>query len=86
MSRQPHANKEKGMPVSDWKPWDGSYEKEWHDVMLPDGEVVEHCWPNAGVMCASDGTGRMWTHHDNIRVRTGRHPFIRDRTEPKEQP
>lgn len=40
--------------------WDGQYDKTWYDVLLPDGSVVERCWPNAGKMVATDGSGREW--------------------------
>lgn len=43
--------------------WDGSYEKEFHYVHLPDGTKVT-CWPNAGTMNAIDGSGRRWRPED----------------------
>jgi hypothetical protein len=43
--------------------WDGSYEKEFHYVHLPDGTKVT-CWPNAGTMNAVDGSGRRWRPED----------------------
>lgn len=39
---------------------DGDYDKEWYDVRLPDGQIVKHCWPNAGRMNATDGSGQEW--------------------------
>lgn len=45
-------------PGDDWATWSGDYDKEWYDVRLPDGTVIPHCWPNAGVMMAMDASGR----------------------------
>lgn len=33
---------------SDWKPYEGDYEKEEYDVRLQDNRIVMNCWPNAG--------------------------------------
>jgi hypothetical protein len=38
--------------------WDGSYTKRMYVVHLP-GECVV-CWPNAGLMNAMDGSGRIF--------------------------
>lgn len=46
--------------IPDWKPFDGEYDKKGYDVLLPDGTEVLWCWPNAGFMNATDGSGRMW--------------------------
>jgi len=58
-----------------WKVWDGDYEKTWYDVMLGTGEVLFHCWPNAGVMCACDGSGRMWEPGEVLFRTSGDHPL-----------
>ena len=35
----------------EWKTWTGNnYIKSHYDVLLADGSVIEHCWPNAGKM------------------------------------
>jgi hypothetical protein len=39
--------------------WDGEYEKQHYVLTTPIGEEVV-CWPNAGRMCSSDGSGRQW--------------------------
>ncbi len=45
----------------EWLLWDGAYDKKFYDVWLGKGDVVIHCWPNAGKMCATDGSGREWS-------------------------
>ncbi len=55
--------------MSDFVPFDGDYEKEFYDVRLADGEIVLACWPNAGKMCATNGSSRTWTAEDNIEIR-----------------
>lgn len=30
-----------------WLPFTGQYEKQFYDIKLHDGHVLEHCWPNA---------------------------------------
>ena len=40
------------------------YWKTFYDVLLPSGEVVINCWPNAGFYCATDGSGRKWGCED----------------------
>lgn len=54
--------------VAPWMLWDGTYEKKFYDVWVkephsnpPSGnDVVLACWPNAGKMVSTDGTGRKW--------------------------
>ena len=57
--------------ATDFVPWDGEYEKEFYDVLLPSGEVVKHCWPNAGFMNDIMGNGpqRQWSPKDGVKVR-----------------
>lgn len=60
------------MSDNDFKPWDGTkdyYEKRFYDVRLPDGTIVEKCWPNAGRMVATDGSGRKWVSGIEVRPR-----------------
>jgi hypothetical protein len=47
--------------------WDGDYEKVFYRVHLPSGEFVQ-CYPNAGWMNATDGSGRMWKPQDAVLV------------------
>lgn len=56
--------------VSDLKPflWDGSYQKRWYEVTTASGEKVK-CWPNAGIMNSTDGSGRDWHPEDKVLVR-----------------
>lgn len=50
--------------------WNGSYQKQFYDVKLRDGSIVKQCWPNAGVMHATDSSGRKFfpVEVDGIRV------------------
>lgn len=43
----------------DARAWDGNYVKEHYILTTPAKERVL-CWPNAGYMTASDGSGRQW--------------------------
>ncbi len=52
-----------------FKPWDGDYDKQWYDVLLPDGEVVCCCWPNSGKMNETKQPFRAWLPSDHICVR-----------------
>lgn len=63
-----------------WQPFteDFDYEKKFYDVQLPDGTVIEQCYPNSGVLNAINGSpGKaVYTHKDNIKVRLSlRHPM-----------
>lgn len=48
---------------------DFDYEKIHYDVLLESGDIINECWPNAGKMCATDGSGRKWDYQDRIKVR-----------------
>jgi hypothetical protein len=52
-----------------WKPWDGTYEKQFYDVRYDRCKVQLHCWPNAGKMVAMDGSGLEWEREDAVEVR-----------------
>jgi hypothetical protein len=52
-----------------WRPWDGEYAKMFYDVWVKGGDVVQQCWPNAGVMCAMDGSGRQWKPAPDVAIR-----------------
>lgn len=55
-----------------WEAFTGEYQKRTYDVLLPDGEVVRWCWPNAGYMneaYPSNHKGRRWGIEDGIKVR-----------------
>lgn len=54
---------------TDFRDWDGQYIKQFYDVLLNDGTLVQHCWPNAGEMVATDGSNRRWSPQDNIQIR-----------------
>lgn len=47
--------------------WDGTYEKEFY-WLYPPGAARVKCWPNAGLMNATDGSGREWKPEDRVRV------------------
>lgn len=43
------------------------YVKDWYQVRLPNGEIVDKCWPNDGRMNAQDQ--RNWGPNDKVFVR-----------------
>lgn len=47
--------------MNEWQPFEGDYDKQHYDALLPDGTIVPYCWPNAGVLCATDGSGNTWS-------------------------
>lgn len=62
----------------DWEEFteDYDYIKKFYDVLLPSGQIIKHCWPNAGKMIATDTTGRIWSVEDNIKVKLSKdRPF-----------
>lgn len=65
-------------PAIRWFKWNGEYEKQSYDVWISGCDVVLGCWPNAGKMCATDGSGREWTKDQLLAVRVseyqGRYP------------
>ena len=46
-----------------WRKWHGNYQKIFSDIRVNNGPTVIGCWPNAGKMNATDGTGRSWPKH-----------------------
>ncbi len=72
--------------VNDGEPylWDGTYRKRWYKVVLEGGEEVI-CWPNAGGMESTDGSGRSWKPEDQVMVRRisfeEATPFLKHRQE-----
>lgn len=72
----------------EWQPFTENFDylKEFYDVMLPDGTVLNHFWPNAGKMNAMHGAPqKQYTHLDNIKVRLSPdHP--EDDATPAEKP
>lgn len=55
--------------MGEWKEFDGDYDKKFYDVKTSDGKIIKECWPNAGNMHSTDGSGRSWTEKDNITIR-----------------
>lgn len=57
----------------EWRPWTGNnYIKSHYDILLPDGTIIEHQWPNAGFIREFEGG-------DNIMVKlSDTHPCIKD--------
>ena len=53
-----------------WEPFtdDYDYDKAPYEVLMRDGSAVQ-CWPNAGLMNALDGSGRMWGPDEHVLVR-----------------
>ena len=50
-------------------PFTGDYDKDFYDVLTPSGKIVEHCWPNAGIMNDTHGTGEKWDEYDDVYIR-----------------
>ena len=39
-----------GYSYDEWRPWNGNnYIKSYHDLLLPNGKIIMHQWPNAGM-------------------------------------
>lgn len=60
---------EETLMKEDFVPFDGDYVKKFYDVLLNDGNIVIHCWPNAGKFAATDGSGRFFEPEDIKGVR-----------------
>lgn len=60
---------------NDWVPFvqGFDYYKKFYDVRLPDGQIYEQCWPNAGCMNTTHGEGKTFRPSDNILVRLSKH-------------
>jgi hypothetical protein len=43
-----------------WRKYTGSYQKIEYDVLLKNGKIIPNCWPNAGKLNATDGSGRRY--------------------------
>jgi len=63
--------------MSNFEQWNGEYEKVYYDIKVGD-EIIEKCWPNAGKMNASDGSGRSWKKDDNISIRETQFPWFKE--------
>lgn len=63
------AERDSALSATLWKPWDGTYEKQFYDVRYDRCKVQLHCWPNAGKMIAVDGSGLKWGREDAVEVR-----------------
>jgi hypothetical protein len=58
-----------------WRAWKGRpYQKIEYDVLLPSGEIVPNCWPNAGKINACDNTGRSW--ENGVMYRRAANPLM----------
>lgn len=63
--------------------WDGTYEKEFYWLYpCPPGSPRVKCWPNAGLMNATDGSGREWKPEDRVRVELCAEDELFDEDEP----
>ena len=56
-------------------PWDGvTYEKDFYDVLLPSGEIVPNCWPNAGKLNETRSPFRQFLLSDRVCARLSLNP------------
>ena len=65
-------------PQSNWEDFtpEYDYEKKFYDVLLPSGEIVEGCWPNAGYMNGVMQRNGKWSGTDGVKVRLSlKHPM-----------
>ena len=65
-------------PQSDWQDFTPEYDyvKKFYDVLLPSGEIVEGCWPNAGYMNGIMQRNGKWSGTDGVKVRLSlKHPM-----------
>lgn len=70
--RPPFREVEGARPTDwDWNLFtaDFDYLKEFYDVLLPDGTLHRHCWPNAGKMNVVLGEHKSFDQQDGIKVR-----------------
>lgn len=51
----------------EFRPWTGNgYIKSWYDLLLEDGRIIEHVWPNAGQI----RVGKViYTKESNVQIR-----------------
>jgi hypothetical protein len=49
--------------------WNGTYEKDFYWVYPPGNAPRVRCWPNAGMMHAVDGSGRVWKPEEQVGIR-----------------
>ena len=68
-------------PSEEWVPFTAEFDyvKKFYDVKLRSGEIIYHCWPNAGYMIDINGSGFKFGPEDEIQVR-------RSRTHPEDDP
>lgn len=59
-----------------WDAFTNDYQKRFYDVKIGD-EIVPDCWPNAGKICATDGSGREWGTGECLVRPTATHPAER---------
>jgi hypothetical protein len=52
-----------------WRKWNGNYQKCFYDIQTTWGKTHIGCWPNAGKMNATDGTGQSWKPHQVALIR-----------------
>lgn len=59
---------------NDWIRFTGTYEKEWYDVQLHDGTIVETVYPNAGYFYSGIVTKKV-DFKDVALYKPGKHPL-----------
>lgn len=63
---------------NEWQEWTGQYDKRMYDVMLPDGTIIEQCWPNAGEFHATDGIDGKKYNVEGMSIRVSKKQFDKD--------
>lgn len=65
---------------------DFDYEKEFYDVLLPSGEIIKHCWPNAGVMNevyhGVENSGRNFSAQDGVKIQLSPDSPLYEKSDP----
>lgn len=52
--------------TKEWTPYNGDYQKKVQDIKLKNGDIVFHCWPNAGFWIAMVREGNGKYYNQNI--------------------
>jgi len=66
------------MTENPWIPYDGEREKEFYDIKLKNGEVIECCWPNSYYWnTVLISPSKVYKDEEVEAIRTCQHPLER---------